>query len=120
MIRAKVWSDDHEHVAAFDATPWFEQATGDQIEALAACGWTRDYPADDVALFFDRTHPHVTKVLDYIYDVNTADGDAGDMGFECAVHPRDAREWLLMHRPGVLLALSFDEEKSFESWDEED
>jgi len=95
-IRAEVHTDDFAYTAKFDATPFFAQADAASIVALAKCEWGGDYPADDVARFFeDRPgYDDVTEVF--------ADSSRRQSGFECHVHDADALLWLKENRPDVL------------------
>src|SRR5262249_43686412 len=48
-VRAWVYRDDHAIECEFDAAPWLEQASIDEIVDLAKCGWGGDNAADTVA-----------------------------------------------------------------------
>lgn len=87
MIRAECHSDDRRVEVDFDATPWFEVATGAEIRALAQCGHSADYPADRVAQHMASVNPAVKRLFDYLDIV-------GDCGFECYVNGEDAERWL--------------------------
>ncbi len=98
LIATEIHSDDWRKDAAFDAAPWFVQATDKEILALAACEWGGDYAADQVALDLEHTNPEVEKVLDYVRAVE-------GMGFEVSIDASDARKWLRINRPSVFLVL---------------
>ena len=91
VIRAEVHSDDITFQASFDALPWFEQATDDEIMALVNIDWGGDYAADDVAKFCADLDPEVAKVFDYV------ERKSG-LGFECNVDDGMAMAWLQSHR----------------------
>ena len=55
-ISAEAWSDDRLVEVTFDARRWFLTATDEDIQALAACGWGRDFPADRVAQRLAASH----------------------------------------------------------------
>ena len=93
-IHAEVHSDDYRHQVDFDALPWFEQATDEEIVALAACGWGGDYEADEVALFFEDKNPAIAVLLDHCRA-------ADECGFECHVDEADALAWVRKHRPAL-------------------
>jgi hypothetical protein len=95
VIRAEVHTDDFAFTAKFDALPFFESATPKQIVDLAECDWGGDYPADEVALFFDERsgYDDITRLFDYDVKRKT--------GFECHVHAPDAIAWLKANRPDV-------------------
>jgi len=97
MIRAEAHSDDFKHTAKFDATPWFEQVTVEEIIELAECGWGGDQPADQVAQFFDGETG---------YEGVTSMFENKDGGFECHVHEADVFAWLASNRPSVLGAVA--------------
>lgn len=91
-IRAEVHSDDHAHVASFNALPWFEQASDDEIQELAGIDWGGDYAADAVAEFCEDTSDDVAAVFKH----------KGNQGFECNVCEADAFRWLQKHRPALV------------------
>ena len=86
MIKAEVHSDDRNRHADFDATPWFESATEEDIIDLADSGWGSDYKADEIARWCSE-QPGVEVVLDYA-------AESAKMGFDCNVNEHDARQWL--------------------------
>lgn len=103
MIQAECHSDDFITKAEFDATTWFEQASDGEIEALAGCGWRGDYPADDVARYFEETETR--EVFDYVaMNPKMLNGDP--VGFECSVDEAAAMAWLKEHRPEVCERIS--------------
>ena len=95
MIVAGCHSDDRLGVARFDAAPFFEQASDEDIVALAGCDWAGDYPADRVALFFDERVAEVSFILEYCRRKM-------DMGFEAWVDATTAVAWLKSNRPELL------------------
>lgn len=96
-VRAECHTDDYAFEYDFDAAPWFEQATDEQIIALANCGWGGDYPADDVARFVSDDDDRLGLLFRYTQTANR--------GFECHVNDGDAGRWLTEHRPQLLAAL---------------
>ena len=94
MIRAEVHSDDYAATAKFDAAPWFEQATDEAIEQLAACDYGGDYAADAVAEWS-------AKLFDAVADVFHYD-ELARCGFECHVNPDDAEAWIAANRPHAI------------------
>ena len=96
-VGAWVNSDDHQVETAFDATKWFLQATGAEIEKLARSGWGQDYESDEIARFCSHSDEEVNKVLDIAH------------GFECTVFIDSAMAWLRLARP--LLARKLEEDK---------
>jgi hypothetical protein len=103
-IQAEVHSDYRRHQVSFDALKWFEQAAEAQIVELARCGWGGDYPADEVAKFFEDENEAIDKLLDHCRD-------SDESGFECQVDESDARVWLKEHRPQVLESLDVNQAK---------
>ena len=94
MIQAEVHSDDWAAEAKFDATPYFEQASDEELKELADCDYGGDYAADDVARFFEDTDEGVAFVFKYL--------DArGDQGFECHVDVEQAEAWIRANRPDL-------------------
>ncbi len=98
-IRAEVHGDDFAYTAKFDASPWFQIATQEEIVALAAIDWGGDYAADEVARFFE-----VRPGYDDVGDVFN-DAARRKTGFECHVHDGDAKIWLNEFRPDVFAAV---------------
>ncbi len=102
IIPAEVHSDDFAAQAHFDAAPWFSQASKEDILALAACGWRGDYPADEVALYFnDRHNEAVMAVLSHVDNVR--ENVNCEMGFECSIDETAVRAWLAVNRPSLIL-----------------
>ncbi len=98
--RSAVWaeahSDDYVVEIDFDAVPWFRQASDKEILALAECGWRGDYPADNVAKFFDQME---TKWLFEYLDKDPTMPNGDTVGFECSVDSSDAAAYLKANRP---------------------
>jgi len=99
VIRAEVHSDDHKVEVSFDATTWFEQASQDEIESVAGCGWQFDYPTDNIAIWYSDTNEEVQKLFFYL-------GIVQDQGFGCSVNPEDALAWLSSNRPEAWLQIT--------------
>lgn len=98
VIPAEVHRDDRGYEAKFDALPWFQQATDEQIRALADIGWGGNYAADVVAQFCKDIDQDVEEVL------NHTCCEEG-MGFECHVDSIPAMTWLMIHRPKLWRAI---------------
>jgi|KBSMisStaDraftv2_1062788.scaffolds.fasta_scaffold03160_22 hypothetical protein len=104
MITAKVHSDDYLVEITFDATEWFDQAPGFEIEDLAACEWGGDQPADYVTFFYDETK--TKRLFDYL-SLNPTMGFKNDpVGFECHVDETEAMNWLKQNRNEVYRKLT--------------
>ena len=91
-VPAEVHSDDGLHRADFDASAWFAQAADGEIANLVGCGFHGDYPADEVARFFERSA--TAEVFAHV--------DRSAVGFECSVDEDAAGRWLAVHRPHLL------------------
>jgi hypothetical protein len=90
MIKAECHSDDRAVEVSFDATPWFEQASQEDIESLKECGWGGDYPADDVAIFMAEHNGEIQDMFKYIEFRHKIE----HIGFECHVDSEDAEKWI--------------------------
>lgn len=98
MIKAEAHSDDRNVEVEFDVTPWFQQASDGEIRELARCGWGGDYPADEVARFFETKTREMTRLFEYL-ELVREDWSKKDLrGFECHVDPEDAMQWLKKKR----------------------
>ena len=97
-ITAECHSDDYLYQVEFDAKPWFEKATPEEIANLIECNWRGDYPADDVALYMKQFVPKLQVLLEYV----TAVGMYRDMGFEVSVNEDEALIWLKKNRPEIV------------------
>lgn len=98
-VRADVHSDDFRQRCDFDAAPWLEKASDEEIVKLAGCDWGGDYPADAVAYGLEATSQGISDVLKYCCDAHKY---GITMGFEVQVHSDDALAWLGEHRPHIL------------------
>jgi hypothetical protein len=104
MISAEAHSDDFNVERSFDATPWFEQASGKKILDLAKCGFGGDYPADNVAEFMsyyldNRGDGDLKELFTYLGIIANDPVKKDCHGFECHVDPEEARAWIKEHRP---------------------
>jgi hypothetical protein len=105
-VLAEGHSDDWMHEVAFDATPWFEQASEEELRALHEIGYRGDCAADAVLLFFEERIEEVAAMLEYCRKSQTR-GREG-VGFECEVDEDDALRWLAARRPGLLQEIGAD------------
>jgi hypothetical protein len=96
QIPAECHSDDHAIETQFDAPPWFNQATDEQIIRLAACGWGFDYPADEIAVFVGETNESVRHMFSYLELVRHKKDHPG---FECSINASAAMAWIVEQRP---------------------
>lgn len=98
MIHAEVHSDDCVMQVEFDATPWFAQASDEQIRELAKIDWQGDYAADAVAEFFEETNPKIKALMTYLQSIQGLRSHKDCCGFECSVESEDALAWLKERR----------------------
>jgi hypothetical protein len=110
MISAEVYSDDQKVSVTFDAVGWFEQASVKEILSLAQCGWSSDYPADQVALYYSDLNKEVGRLFWY--------ADKVDCGYECSVDEDQAMVWLKENRPKIWEYLDIIEET--DGWEQVD
>lgn len=94
-VKAEVQDDAALTCVEFDAGPWFEQAADADIEQLREIGWRGDYPADEVALFFEETNQDVANLM---YFCQGSQGTHTPIGFECEVEEDSAMAWLKRNR----------------------
>lgn len=94
MIKAEIHSDDRKIEVEFDAAAFFKQASDDELQKLADCGFRGDYPADDVGHFEAGRNSEVQRVFDYLEITR-------DQGFEVVVDSDDASAWLRANRPAI-------------------
>lgn len=99
VIPAEVYSDDRIVEVNFDALPFFQQASAEELQQLAECGWGGDYPADQVAIHCADDNADVQRVFDYLGYRPRHYGET--VGFECHVEEAPALEWLKANRPEV-------------------
>ena len=91
-IAAHCHSDCQTVDIEFDAVDWFKQCSASDLKDLIDCDWRGDYPADDVARFFEDSS--TAPLFQYV-------ATSGE-GFECYVNEDDAIAWLEEHRPELL------------------
>lgn len=103
-IAAECHTDDRVYEVNFDARPWFEQASEEEILDLARCGWGGNYPSDQVAIDSAEWSDEVSEMFRYIYRKNSK-GLGDTIGFECHVESKDAYKWLEANRPGLVAAV---------------
>ncbi len=101
-VSAEARSDDGRIQIDFDATAWFEQASDEELEALARMGWCRGYEADAVARHFEEedvrrgSRGETKRLFDYLATEPTVGGER--VGFECSVNVAEAENWVFAHR----------------------
>lgn len=99
MITAETHSDDYAVEVDFDATPYFKQASDEDLARLIECGFEGDYPADWVAENLADTNPEIAAMFTYLEARNKASRKS--IGFEVSVDPDEALAWLKQNRPSV-------------------
>lgn len=100
MIRAEVScdNDDHGPVIRFDATPWFEQASDDDIRALRQEEYGCGYESDCVAEFVADRDATVAGFFSYLSFRNDHGRGSGS-GYTVRIGDKDAESWIAEHRP---------------------
>lgn len=93
-LSARAWTDDRVMDVSFDAGLWFRQASDEDVAKLAMVGWSREYPADEVAHFMAVKNEELADMFKYI-EILTKAGKG--IGFECEVNEEDAKKWLKAH-----------------------
>lgn len=88
MIRAKCVTDDQVFAAEFDATPWFQQASLEELTELKKCGWGGDYASDWVADYMSDKDEGLARLFSYL------ELKDGKIGFECHIRSDDVYAWL--------------------------
>jgi hypothetical protein len=99
-ISAVVHDDHKACIVEFDARPWFEQATDEEIFALRDCAlgpnrrknrWGGAEESDWLAEFCEDYDPKIGRVFGYIM--------GRDCGFECYIKHDEAIAWIRKNRP---------------------
>jgi hypothetical protein len=101
IIPAEVHSDDYAAQAHFDALPWFQSATDEEIAALAAIGWRGDYAADHVSQDLPGENDEVRAVFDYVCTARRV----RDIGHETSVDGAAALQWVKANRPAAFVQI---------------
>ncbi len=101
MISAEVHSDDYKVEIHFDATEYFQAASGSDLVDLVRCGWGGDYPGDYVALHFESRE--TASLFEYLSLRPEMYGES--VGFECHVDEGDAMAWIAQNRPELMIKL---------------
>ena len=94
-ITAECHSDDYAYEIDFDCLSWFEQASDQEITNLIKCGFGGDYPADEVALFYEDTNEEIATMMEACRATQDL---RNPIGFECHVDEKQAREWIAANR----------------------
>ncbi len=89
MIKAKLTIDNGGPNTEFDATPFFELASQQQLDDLKECNYRGNYAADAVAEFCREIDPKVEAVFKW-----HEENPQRDVGFEVEVNQEDAEAWL--------------------------
>lgn len=99
MIKAETHSDDRAVEVDFDATPYFQQASDEDLASLIECGFEGDEPADQVAIHLADTNDQIAAMFTYLEARNRASRKS--TGFEVSVDEDEALDWLKQNRPSV-------------------
>lgn len=98
-VKAEVHSDDRTHEVKFDAEPYLVQASDKEIEELIECGWGGDYPADEVAEFFQGKNNEIEALFEHLHSIRDLRSHKDMCGFECHVDEGEAMAWVAANRP---------------------
>jgi hypothetical protein len=98
MIKATAVTDDGMIRIEFDAEPYFQEASENDLWELYLCDFRDDLPADSVAVYFSQD---ATLDLFTYLDLVNKYNPLGDVGFECCVNRKQALEWIDQHRPNL-------------------
>lgn len=96
MIKAKAWSDDRVIECEFDATPWFEQATWDDVEDLRNNGFRGCYKADEVAIYCAQFNTKLADLFKYLELIASSRAHKDMSGFECCIDEGSYSEWAVL------------------------
>jgi len=101
-IRAWVTMDGDRKAVNFNAHPYFEQASDDELRGLLDCDFRGDYPADRVAEFMAFLDPDVARFFQVhkSFNNNLTPGEDA-IGFEVVVNAHDALRFIRENRPQV-------------------
>lgn len=102
-IRAEAHSDDRIQEVNFDATPWFEKATAEEIQDLSDCHWGGDYPADNIAILLAERNKELGDLFKYLELIQGKKSKKDECGFECHINEEDAKKWLAANRPEITI-----------------
>jgi hypothetical protein len=94
QVSARITSDDGQSSADFDAAPWIDNASDDEIAELESEGWSSSYAADNVAYDLQDKNKDIEAVLDH---ARTAD----KRGFEVSIDAEEAARYVEMKRSGL-------------------
>jgi hypothetical protein len=100
MIKAKIHSDDYVFEYEFDGTPWFKEASLEDLHRLYAEGWCSCIEADQVAIEASNgPMTEETENIKFLIDYCQRKGE----GFEVEIDELSVLGWLKSNRPDVLL-----------------
>ena len=95
-VTCEIHSDDRVYgLSNVDATPWFQQASEEQLKNLINCDFGGDYPAAEIAQWLAERNTELLNLLQYVTKTH-------GMGFECHVNAEEAAQWLLANREGLV------------------
>jgi len=101
VIDAETHTDDYEFEIKFDAAPWFEQASDQEIIDLAEIDFRGDEAADVVALFMEDRDERIADMFHYLRSPSVR-GRKNAPGFEVSVHVKLAIRWINKNRPHLM------------------
>jgi hypothetical protein len=98
-IPAEAHSDDYVVEVHFDALPWFEQATDEEIQSLCEIEFGGNYAADAVAESFICILEDMSRLFDYLDIIRDLPSKKDCCGFECHIDREAAMRWIKENRP---------------------
>lgn len=100
-ILAEAHTDDYAIEVQFDATPYFAQASDDELIALAEIEFRGDFAADAVAQYMEAHDENLQAMFTYLRAPATREKKNAP-GFEVIVDAKEALLWIREHRPHLL------------------
>lgn len=93
-IDARIEDDAHTISIEFDARPWFDAASDEQILKLAGEGFSVGYTADEVAAYASNTNQDIQNLYWYL--------EKSDQGSSVWIDEDQAEAWISAKRPHLL------------------
>lgn len=95
MIKSVLFSSDKKLEISFDATPWFEQASSDEIQELVLNKFGGCRKAIEVAEFMAVQNPRIADIFIYVHNKSKVDYVVA----ECYMNHEDALDWVYENHP---------------------
>lgn len=98
VIEGTIIDDSLQKGASFDAEPFFQQASFDDLKAMMLVGWGVDIVVDKVPQYIRTTNQEINKLLE-VFESSPENEPGIDHVYNTILDENDVEKWLMQNRP---------------------